>query len=348
MSGWIDELRGLTVAAVASDLGLKLQRGTMPCPGCGAERRGSSDRRGPVGVRRDGLGWRCHRCQAGGDALDLVAVSLHGDRARELAPDDLREVRGWCADHGWCSAGGDAPVVPRPPRPRPPPPAPPGYPPQDEVKALWAACELPSSDAEAVAWFASRGLDVGAVEDRCHVRVLPKGIVAPRWAASWASRGYRLLLPLYDEHGVFRSLRARAIVLGAKPKALAPTGHEVCGLALACPFARTILRTATMPDWWPEGLPLDVIVTEGEPDFMTWRSLFSDADETAPAVLGVVAGSWSDALGKRIPPGVRVVIRTHADAAGDIYAARIASALPDGVEILRPVAPEETPHGQAA
>jgi len=63
-----------------------------------------------------------------------------------------------------------------------------------------------------------------------------------------------------------------------------------------------------------------VIITEGEPDWLTWATTRPDL-----AVLGVVAGAWVAELAARIPDGSKVVLRTHADAAGDAYAAKVAA-----------------------
>jgi hypothetical protein len=54
---------------------------------------------------------------------------------------------------------------------------------------------------------------------------------------------------------------------------------------------------------------------------------FSDANELAPAVLGIVNGSWTEEIAARIPDGTRVVVRTHSDGAGDDYAAKIVHSL---------------------
>jgi hypothetical protein len=359
VSGYLDELQGLDSEAIAEELGFEVRRHTFACPACRAAKRGSSDSRGPVGTRRDGRGWHCHRCKATGDAIDLVAFDLCGSPFRDLRPDERAEVRAWFASRGWCEPaperrGARAPVVPRRPPPFAPPPEPPQYPPVEQVQAFLAACYALDCDHEAVSWIKSRGLDPDTVVDRYPVRVLPprfllpKGTVLPPWARRgpdepWIDTGHRLILPLYDQAGEVRSVRARAITGNAKIKALAPLNYAVRGLALACPFARTILSTAEVPAWWWEDRPLDFVFCEGEPDFLTRVSLYSDADEEAPAVIGVVAGSWSAELGARIPPRSRVALLTHADQAGDDYARRIESTLHESVIVLRPQLAEERP-----
>lgn len=76
-----------------------------------------------------------------------------------------------------------------------------------------------------------------------------------------------------------------------------------------------------------EFAPAAVIVAEGVPDFLTWATRHSDADEDAPAVVGVIAGSWCEEIAARVPTGIPVYVRTHGDAAGFAYAETICSSL---------------------
>src|SRR5690242_12196089 len=97
---WFDELRAGGVARVAEALGIRLsgKRALRPCPACGADQRGSSDRRGPVSLTADGGRWHCFRCGEGGDSVRLAALCVVGD----ARPSDWREVRGECARAGLC------------------------------------------------------------------------------------------------------------------------------------------------------------------------------------------------------------------------------------------------------
>ena len=83
--GWIDDLNKHSVWGVASKLSLKKTRGNglTPCPACGQETRGSTDKRGPVGVRTDAKGWRCFCCDKSGDAADLVAYVVEGKSLKD-------------------------------------------------------------------------------------------------------------------------------------------------------------------------------------------------------------------------------------------------------------------------
>ena len=114
--GWIDEVgQRATVQEAASAVGMKRVRGNSltPCPACGADQRGSADRRGPIGVRRDDKGWKCFKCEASGDALELATLRWTGQRLRDLNPDQRLQVRDRAAGLGWCAAPGmDAPAPP--------------------------------------------------------------------------------------------------------------------------------------------------------------------------------------------------------------------------------------------
>lgn len=180
-------------------------------------------------------------------------------------------------------------------------------------------------------------------------RELPAGF-------SWYELGYRLAVPLYDAAGRLASLHGRCVTLPAerpaplylvpadrpaldvvKPwKGRAPAGFAVAGLVMADALGRELLTTGRRPAWWPAEVPFRVVVAEGEPDFLTWATRWADSAEDAPAVLGVVAGSWTAELAARIPDGARVIVRTHADKDGDKYAANIRATLAGRCEVRRP------------
>ncbi len=118
----------------------------------------------------------------------------------------------------------------------------------------------------------------------------------------------------------------------AVPKRLPPGGHRAAGLVLADALALHLLAGAS-PDALPR--PLRVLFVEGEPDFLTWASRFSDADEDAPAIFGVLSGSWTPSHAARIPDGAIAIIRTHNDAAGDGYAAAVERSLAKRCVVLQ-------------
>jgi hypothetical protein len=198
-----------------------------------------------------------------------------------------------------------------------------------------------TSDPQVAGWLARRGLSPNLVEERDLARALRGGAT---WmfcrrrdredlGASWSSAGYRVVLPLYGASGALESLHARNLDATAEPKAVSPARASVAGLVMADPSAVAMLRR--------EYVPAQLVIAEGVPDFLTWATRWSDADEDAPAVLGVIAGSWTDELAGRISSGLCVVVRTHRDEAGAKYADRICASLAARCSVYR--FPEPTP-----
>jgi hypothetical protein len=310
------------------------------CPAHGERHPSCSVRRG-----RDGtIQVRCFSCDFGGDALSLVAAARGLDprhqfgavlsEAARLAGYSLEAPRG--ESHSPTPSRGESPPV-DPSRvklsPVQLPPEPPAYPDEREVADVWAASSTVEGDEQARAYLVNRAIDPGRVAALDLVRVLPVDFRGPSWARyqgkPWAAAGYRLLVPMVDAHGALRSLRAWRLAPSSEdPKRVAPAGKAMAGLVMACPIARGVLQTGQSA---AEG-PLDVVITEGEPDFLTHAARPEGA--AAPAVLGVVASAWSSAVADRLPGDVRIVIRTHRDAAGDRYAADIRSSLADRVRVL--------------
>ena len=70
-----------------------------------------------------------------------------------------------------------------------------------------------------------------------------------------------------------------------------------------------------------------LVICEGVPDFLTWAALWGDAGETAPAVIGIISGSWTPHVAARVPSGTVVALRTHADEAGAKYMRHVALTL---------------------
>lgn len=127
----------------------------------------------------------------------------------------------------------------------------------------------------------------------------------------WPAKGYCLAIPLFDDAGELRSVKAR--LTGPEPwddapKAFDPKGHQVKGLVMANVKARELLRGEA-------GDPCEVVICEGVPDWLTCCSWWPDR-----AVVGVEVGFWRQAHADRVPDGAVVAIRTHDDAAGWKYA----------------------------
>lgn len=223
--GWIATVRALGVRAVAERLGLRaVGKALAPCPACGAERRGSADKRPPVGVRPDDAGWRCLACDAHGDAVSLAAAVYKVRPGPELR---ARLVAVGLLDPPH---GRPRPRAAPPPLPPPPPrAAPPARLDPDEVARVWTLARPvwtpAAADPRAWPWLRARGLDWAGWRDEAAAEALvgaelagealarvalPDGL--PDWARvgplDWA-RGYPLVLPCYDAAGRLVALRGR-------------------------------------------------------------------------------------------------------------------------------------------
>ncbi len=224
----------------------------------------------------------------------------------------------------------------------------PARPPQREVAALWAASLPVGADANSAAWFAGRfgrasawSLQQAELWDLA--RVIPTDLHLPRWAwtrrGPWGRTGHRIIIRLWDHMGQAVSLRARSSDTTVAPKSLAPAGYSVKGLVLADPLAQQLLG-GVCPTWWQ---PRQVIVAEGEPDWLLWALRQRETDEQGPAVLSIESGAWSPQIAARIPTGASVVIRTHHDEPGERYAQQIAASLHGRCRIFRSSAGKGVP-----
>lgn len=294
---------------------------TQPCPLHNGERDSFH-------VHPDTLAWKCHsKCQDSGDVVAFVE-RRNGvgfvDAARYLAGLVGEELPGRGA------RGPHQPAAPRRSPPRPPPVY--RRPPAAEVAALWAAAQPVTSDPEASAYLESRALCPATVEDRDLARVLPPGARLPRWTScrgrSWAESGHRLVLPSYSATGRLESLRARLLRpprVADELKALAPAGANVAGLLLADALGRRLF--AGEPDAVELVRRGGVWIAEGETDWLTLASAWSDGAEDAPAVLGLVSGAWTPELAARLPDNVTLQLATDADEAGERYACEVVATL---------------------
>lgn len=110
MSEWLEEIKNARIQDISTSLGLK--RGRMssfgPCPLCGAEKRGSNDGRGPIGVSSHGRAAQCFACNEQIDIVDLCTLILQGKRAKEFSGADWAAFRSAAEGRGLVSpdAGG--------------------------------------------------------------------------------------------------------------------------------------------------------------------------------------------------------------------------------------------------
>jgi hypothetical protein len=212
-------------------------------------------------------------------------------------------------------------------------------------------------DGEVSAYLAGRGLDPATLADLDLCRALPGDVDLPTWTRGpggmWTTTGHRLVCPLYDARGQLRSVIARRVHDGDDPKSLAPSGHERRGLVMADGLARQLLATGARPGWWDEDVELVVVLTEGEPDWLSWATSPAALRDLGhgPACMGLLNGSLPAEMANKLPTGTRVLIAEQRDLpgdngrppAGETYTARILRALDQRrrrgelvVEIARP------------
>lgn len=293
------------------------------CPSHGERNASCGVTLGPDGTVRV----RCFSCGFGGDALHLVAAARGLDIKRDF-PAVLREAAG-IAGLDFEDLGNGAPMQVRQ-APTPKPLQESTYPLASEVASVWQRC-IPVTESEEVSiWLSSRGLDPATIDERELARALPEDIVLPRWASrerrSWFDTGHRLIMPVFDHRGMMLSLRAGQVIAETRDKRVPPSGHKAAGLLLANGCARALFAGSAK---------FDLLVVEGEPDFLTWASAVNQGGQPV-AVVGIGSGWWSTEFAERLPAGTRVVIRTHQDPAGDKYAADIVRSLGFRCKAFRP------------
>lgn len=109
-SSWLQEIAQHGLRTTAPTLGVTVRRGNSagPCPACGADQRGSDDRRGPLGFSGDGKAWACHAsgCDASGDLADLLAYVRFKRRIRDLSAEETSSLAAEATRLGWCQPVG--------------------------------------------------------------------------------------------------------------------------------------------------------------------------------------------------------------------------------------------------
>jgi hypothetical protein len=351
--GWLDEAKTVSLMAVADELDLFVhQRSVGPCPGCGEERRGRSDKRFAIGVKPSDDAWSCFRCGSRGDTIDLVSFTISGSKFMNLDKEDKFSVRAWFEDHGLIRprSGFRFGATCSPKRrtaPKPPKAIPVVYPDRDELRDLWARCTHPieSRDPEAQKYLRGRGysLEVLGTMDVCRILPRPNSHAWPKWWHKGRSYSYRAVtLGFSTKDGRARGLHGRSVTTRSVAKTRWHDGTAK-GLVFANPAARVHLaKRQTDCD--------TVVVVEGVTDF--WTACQSCYSAGMPwLVFGCTSGTFV-ALGEAgLPQDLPVLVCTDPDKVGKRYAQEVANALPDHRVIRVPLGQmvvTGAAHGQTA
>ncbi|HOX57878.1 MAG TPA: hypothetical protein PLC99_13405 [Verrucomicrobiota bacterium] len=184
------------------------------------------------------------------------------------------------------------------------------HPPRVEVEKLWRQSTPVMDNPNAREWLEAQGINAVRAEDYNLVRVIPSSGVFPEWARtgnhSW-KRNHHLAARLYDHNGIPRSICAQTTPpQGGLPGVETPQGYSSSGLVLADALTRLLLAGKVTGDGRPAAelvrkVGLEILV--GFVPFLRRTCTFSDADELAPAVLGLLRESWNEQLSRRVPPG---------------------------------------------
>jgi hypothetical protein len=303
---WIDQAKR-PIAEVAHLLGYESRNRHYPCPaGCEGGSR--------LPVYSTGNGWKCARCDARGDAVDMVSYSIGGARWRELDPARKEQVR------EWFGAPARREYVAPPVRVvEPPDPA--------ALESFWSSCR--PFDSETRAFLSGRAISPAAVAHvakSAPLRMDERPFWKPGKSRKWrlVVRGYRI-----SEGGVhtLSNFHARAIVPlpdDGPPKALWCAG---------IPSAGTVMWNGVDP-----ANACLVFVAEGMTDFLSACAM---PVRSPVCIYGATSGGFSALARARIrgpvviaPDSGDVIPKGATMGAGDKYEIEIRKALP-GAEVKR-------------
>ncbi len=323
-TGWIDEAKANKIFDVAPALGLRPARGQSfkPCPACNAEKRGSSDSRGPVGVRSDGLGWRCWSCDAKGDVVDLAAFVKAGKPVRDMSREEMSDLREGLARKGVCSSSNPGARVQRlvsiTPKRAPP-----------QARGPSAMRWTPNlvSDCESMIWTDSGAVVLAYMQSRGFTEeTLKKWHIGALCIQRENGPEYYVAIPVLDRDKKPVNIRFRSV-----PHTCGWCGGPGCKRCKQTGKAQKVyLRSPGRPSTLfgvknlQDDTTKDVIICEGELDVVAlWQMGFTHNVVSGTAGAGTWADEWLDAL----EPYKHFILSYDADKAGDEGASGVADKL---------------------
>ncbi len=343
--GWIQEAKLAPILQVAAEIGMvQRNKGYAPCPMCRAGQRGSSDKRGPVRIR--GNYWRCYRsqCGCGGSVIDMVGAAILQAEPVLQNKEHSEPMQSWFASRGYCEAprGKDGsylevekvklsvPPLSAPKNTEPPP--------QEEVEAFYNSLPSLSSSPKCRSYLINRKIDPVRAQERSLARVVRSSRL-PRWAdhIPFTVGLPAIVVPMYNADGKIGSLTFRSVTPGAKNKSISSKGGRM-GVVFSDRMGLKLLQDK----WnWLNPEPA-VLVLEGEIDFLTWGTRYSDLDDLKlPVLFGVVSGSWSKDIAGKIPDDSLVMGRTHHDKGGEQMFRHIKGTVGPRCRVWRSSPPED-------
>ena len=325
---WIEEARKQKVFKVAGLLGMKRTRGNglTPCPACNEEQRGSTDKRGPIGVRNDEVGWKCFRCDISGDVVDMFALNQIGRLLRDATPDQTAQVKSRLQKEGIIDSNGMAStprarvsnlVSRRRSSPQPKGPTPLDWYPQlvdDCIRDLWSDDGLPT-----LTYLKTRGFEEGVIRDWKLGAKLVRN-------AEGAIVDQYVCIPVLDEAKVpvnarFRSVPGTCLRCSGSGCGRCGGTGQVKKVYLRSPGRPTTLfGIATLTSDHSK----EVLICEGELDVIAMAQ-FGFTENIVSGTGG--AGTWADEWLDALEPYKSFVLVYDADEAGNKGAKNVSDKL---------------------
>lgn len=341
-SGWVDEVkRRVEIGAAIAQLDLTKGRMSTfgPCPACKADRRAKDDSRLPA-VHGDGR-WRCWRCSAHGDVLDLLSMVRFGEGTSGASQTRWTEIKAAAVALGWLTERqGSQPRLAPTARER-------QNPGRHIIGVQEAVAGRPKPKQEVeqdvgvgggdFAW----GLDLAECERMLATEAgqsafayltTVRGFSQPTieaWGLGCVERGGRLwvTIPLRDHRGDAINARFRSVPPRCAQSVDLPCG---CGKCDECKAAKQFRVCPGRPlplfgaDRLPDDTAAPVIVTEGELDVV---ALYEYGYQR-----GVVSGTagakaFKDEWLDQLEPQASFLLAFDADTAGEEGAGLLADKL---------------------
>ena len=181
-----------------------------------------------------------------------------------------------------------------------------------DASDVWRGAPLVTDDEYVARWLRLNELSPSLVAARDLARAVPPvwlDIFKARPSRTFDPARERLLMPLHGLDGSIETLHAEDIMpVGPFAAGTAPPPASRKGLLFANRRARLLLAAGSVP---PGFVQHDLLIVESAVSFLR-RAAATDPDP-APAVIGVLPGTWSSTVAAHIPVGTRVTVIARED-----------------------------------